>query len=226
MYILVIEDNTELAANIGDYLEASGHVADFATNGRRGLERAAGGEFDAVVLDLALPRMDGIEVCRQLRAGGSATPILMLTARDTLVDKLEGFDAGTDDYLVKPFSLEELLARLTALQRRATGQAERGVLRVRDLEFDPDTLRVRRAGRELRLNPAERRLLELLMRNAGRLVSRASLEQALWGDEPPDSDALRAHIHLLRNAIDRDYDVRLLQTVHGAGYRLVDPDDA
>lgn len=225
MRVLVIEDNFDLAANIGDYLEAAGYFADFAANGRRGLEQAASGNFDILVLDLALPGMDGIEVCRSLRAEGFATPILMLTARDTLIDKLDGFEAGTDDYLVKPFSLEELLARLTALHRRATSAVETRTLRVHDLEFEPDTLRARRAGRNLQLNPAERRLLELLMRNAGRVVSRARLEWALWGDDPPDGDALRAHIHLLRNAIDRNHSIRLLQTVRGAGYRLIDPDN-
>lgn len=225
MRVLVIEDNVDLAANIVDYLEAGGHLADFAATGGRGLEQAASGDFDALVLDLTLPGMDGIEVCRSLRADGVATPILMLTARDTLIDKLHGFDAGTDDYLVKPFSLEEMLARLMALHRRATSAVERRALRVHDLEFEPDTLRVRRGGCDLRLNPAERRLLLLLMRNAGKVVSHANLERALWGDDPPDSDALRAHIHLLRNAIDRDHDVRLLQTVRGAGYRLTGPDD-
>ncbi len=225
MRILVIEDNHPLAANIADYCEAAGHVVDFAANGQRGYELARNEKFDAVVLDLALPGMDGIEVCQKLRAEGFATPVLMLTARDTLVDKLEGFEVGTDDYLVKPFSLEELLARVTALHRRATARFEGQTLRVRDLEFDPETLRARRAGRELQLNPAERRLLEVLIRNTGRVLRRAELEDALWGDDPPEGDGLRAHIHLLRNAIDRGFDAKLLHTVRGAGYRLSDPDD-
>ena len=224
MHILIIEDNAELAGNIGDYVEAVGHSADFAHDGRRGLELARTGHFDVIVLDLALPRLDGLDVCEHLRAGGWATPVLMLTARDTVTDKLDGFEAGADDYLVKPFSLEELVARLTALHRRAVGGDSAPVLRVGDLEFDARTQRGRRGDRELRMKPAQRRLLEYLLRHSPRVVARAELERTLWGDEPPDKDVLRAHIHLLRNAIDRGHAVKLLHTVPGSGYRLAEPE--
>ena len=224
MHILIIEDNAELAGNIGDYVEAVGHTADFAYDGRRGLELAQAGRFDVLVLDLALPRLDGLDVCASLRAAGIATPVLMLTARDTVADKLDGFEAGTDDYLVKPFSLEELVARLTALHRRAVGSDSGAILRVGDLEFDPGTQRGRRGERELEMKPAQRRLLEYLLRHSPRVVAREELEAALWGDEPPDRDVLRAHIHLLRNAIDRDHAVKLLHTVPGSGYRLAEPE--
>jgi len=225
MRVLIVEDNSDLAANIGDYLEMAGHTVDFAEDGRHGLALAERDSFDIMVRGLALPRIDGIDLCSRLRAGGHALPVLMLTARDTLDDKLVGFGAGADDYLVKPFSQEELLARLTALHRRAVGARDHDVLRVRDLEYDPATLRTRRGGSDLMLNPAQRRLLEALLRHSERVMSRGELERVLWGDDPPDSDALRAHIHLLRNAIDRGHEIKLLQTVQGVGYRLADPDD-
>lgn len=223
MRILIIEDNAELAANIGDYLEAAGHAADFAAHGRHGLDLARAGEFDAIVLDLNLPGLDGVELCDALRRDGSDIPVLMLTARDTLPERLEGFGAGADDYLVKPFSLAELLARLTALARRASGGVGRRRLALADLEYDPETLRARRGGRELRLQPVQRRLLELLLRNSARVVRRSELERVVWGESPPQGDALRAHIHLLRNAVDRGHEVKLLHTVPGVGYRLARP---
>ena len=224
MRVLVIEDNAAIAANIGDYLEAAGHACDFAGDGRVGLNLVLAHDYDVIVLDLALPRLDGIDLCLELRAAAVDTPVLMLTARDTLEEKLAGFDAGADDYLVKPFLLEELVVRLQALDRRFAGRAVDGMLRVGDLEYDPRTLRGRRGGRDIALNPAQRRLLECLMRNSDRVVSRAELEEALWGDEPPERDVLRAHIHLLRRAIDRGFGVKLLHTVPGAGYRLAEPD--
>lgn len=225
MHILVIEDNADLAANIGDYLEAGGHTVDFAGDGRHGHELALAQRFDAIVLDLVLPGMDGLDICFALRAAGMDTPVLMLTARDTLEDKLDGFDTGADDYLVKPFLLEELVVRLRALHRRAAGHGAGTALRVRDLEFDPATLRACRGGRTLALNPAQRCLLEYLMRASDRVVAREELEAALWGDDPPDGDALRAHIHLLRNVVDRGFDAKLIRTVRGTGYRLMDPDE-
>jgi len=223
MYLLVVEDNRDLSANLFDYLTGHGHTVDLAYDGRAGLEFALRDPYDAVILDLMLPRLDGIEVCQRLRELGSTIPILMLTARDTLDDKLLGFGAGADDYLVKPFDLAELEARLNALQRRQRGSMPRR-LQVADLVLDLDALTVQRAGKNITLAPIPMHILEVLMRNPRRVVSRAELVRAVWGDTPPDSDALRAHLYQLRTAIDRPFKVALLQTVHGRGYRIGEPD--
>jgi DNA-binding response OmpR family regulator len=175
-----------------------------------------------LILDLNLPGIDGLTLCRRLREGAHRDlPILMLTARDTERDKLTGFEAGTDDYLTKPFSLQELLARLHALARRAGGAGQEITLEVADLNFDLKTLVVRRGSRRIGLTPIELRLLEQLMRASPGVVSRGQIERTVWGDDPPDSDAaLRGHIHALRAAIDQGMQQRLLHTVHGIGYRI------
>lgn len=223
MHLLLIEDNPDLVANVADFLDGRGHSLDIAYNGFAGLGFALENDYDALILDLTLPGIDGLEVCQRLRASGRTLPILMLTARDGLEDKLEGFASGADDYLVKPFALRELEARLLALARRGHGgqagtAAER--LRVADLELDLATRRLTRAGRPLELPPIPMRLLETLLRRAPGLVTRAELERAVWGDQPPDSDALRAHLHLLRQTIDKPFPRPLLHTVRGFGYRL------
>lgn len=221
MYILVIEDHKDIAENIADYLEPKGHVLDFAADGITGLHLAVSEDYDVIVLDLMLPGMDGITVCRKLREEGKkATPVLMLTARDQLQNKVEGFEAGADDYLIKPFAMKELEVRLEALHRRGDGRALSRVLQVGDLEFDPDTLIAKRGDTLLELNPTMRRLLQILMENSHRVVPRRELEQALWADDPPPGDVLRAHIHTLRSIVDKPFTVKLIQTVHGAGYRL------
>ncbi len=226
MRILVIEDNRDIAENLADYLEPRGHVLDFAYDGVTGLHLAVTNPYDVIVLDLMLPAMGGLAVCRKLREEARVTtPVLMLTARDQVCDKLEGFRAGTDDYVVKPFSLEELEARLSALHRRGEGRTAGRTLQVADLEFDPDTLVARRGGRTLDLNPTSRCLLQVLMENSHRVVRRAELEQALWGDDPPEGDVLRTHIHALRTVVDRPFPSRLIHTIHGAGYRLSAPDE-
>ncbi|GIX21818.1 MAG: DNA-binding response regulator [Gammaproteobacteria bacterium] len=219
--VLIVEDHRDLRANIGAYLEQRGHQADHAEDGRRALVLAAENRYDVIVLDRMLPDMDGLDVARRLRGApqGASTGILVLTARDTLEDKLEGFAAGGDDYLVKPFSLAELHARLLALHRRLSGRPD-GRLRVADLEFDPDTLVVRRAERPVHLPPTTLRILALLMQNSPRVVTREEIESAIWGDDLPGPDALRAHIHTLRQAIDKPFDRPLLHTVHGVGFRL------
>ena len=220
MHLLLIEDHRDIAANIAEYFEARGDTVDYAADGDTGLAMALGGSYEAIVLDLMLPGLDGLSLCRRLRQSGRAgVPILMLTARDLLADKIEGFEAGADDYLVKPFSLAELDARLKALVRRATPQEPR-TLNVGDLRFDLDTLEAERGGERLKLNPTPRRILVMLMQNANRVVARAELERELWGDQPPEGDFLRAHMHALRTAIDKNFPVKLLQTVHGIGYRL------
>jgi len=219
--VLVIEDNRDIAANIADYLEPKGHVLDFAATGPHGLQLALQEQYDIIVLDIMLPGLDGMALCRRLRnEGRSDVPVLMLTARDQLEDKLEGFQAGADDYLVKPFSVKELEVRLQALIKRGTSQGAR-VLVVGDLHYDPQTFSATRAGRTLELNPMQRRLLELLMSNTHRVVTREELERHIWGDALPDNDVLRTHIYSLRNVIDKPFAQKLLQTIHGTGYRLV-----
>lgn len=221
MHILIVEDTRDIAENIADYFEPKGHELDFAADGVTGLHLAVTRRFDAIVLDLNLPGIDGIALCRKLRRDAQVfTPVLMLTARDQLDDKLEGFDAGTDDYLVKPFSMKELEARLHALVKRGTAQPAGRTLCAGDLEYNLDTLQARRAGRPIELNPIQRKLLELLLQNTHRVVTRDELERHIWGDALPDKDVLRTHIYGLRNAVDRDFATKLLHTVHGAGYRL------
>ena len=222
---LIVEDNVDIAENIADYLEVQGHVLDFAMDGIGGLHLALTQEYDAIVLDIMLPGMDGLTFSRKLREqGGKQTPILMLTARDTLADKLEGFKAGADDYLVKPFELQELEARLGALVRRA-GQSLQDYIQIGDLKVDMGKMVVQRAGYPVELNRASMKILTILMQAYPNVVSRKEIEHVLWGDMPPDSDALRSHIYALRRAIDKPFKRPLIQTVHGVGYRLVETDD-
>ena len=177
------------------------------------------------MLDLGLPGLDGLELCRRLRTGLNPLPVLMLTARDTLDDKLAGFEVGADDYLVKPFALSELWSRIQAVLKRSQQQLVRR-LTVADLTLDLNTLRVSRQGRDINLNPKCLKLLEVLMKHSPNLVSRATLASQLWADEPPDSDGLKSHIYLLRSAIDKPFASPLLHTVHGRGYRLAAEDHA
>lgn len=225
MYILVIEDNPDLVANLYDFFEPRKYVVDAAYDGRTGLRFALENDYDVIILDLMLPGMDGLEVCAQLRKQGVATPILMLTARDTLDDKLEGFSSGADDYLIKPFAMQELDARIKSLLRRAGRDMVQKLFRVADLSYDPTTLQVQRAGKSINLAPIPLRVLDLLIRQSPRVVSRQELERRIWGNDRPDSDALRAHMSVLRAAIDRPFDHSLLRTVHGIGYQLAEPDE-
>ncbi len=225
MHILIVEDHADLAANIGEFLQGRGEIVDYASNGLTGLHLASMKVYDVIVLDIGLPALDGVNLCRRLRNDGSGiAPILMLTARDTEQQKLEGFAAGADDYLTKPFSLAELHARLQALTRRVKGREP--LLRVDDLSLDQRSLIVRRGERRLALRPVETRLLEILMRASPALVMRQEIERQLWGENPPSSDAaLRGHIHALRSAIDLPGVAPLLHTIHGTGYRLGRDDD-
>jgi len=220
MHLLLIEDNLDLSANVGEFLEARGNTVDYARDGNQGLQLAGSDGYDAIILDLGLPGMDGLTLCRRLRdTARRDVPIVMLTARDTEADKLSGFDAGADDYLTKPFSLLELQARLKALVRRASGS--RGVLEVADLTFDLRTLLIRRGSRPITLAPTGMRILEQLMRAAPGVVTREQIERTVWGDDPPGTDAaLRGHILIIRNAVDTENEPKLLHTVHGIGYRL------
>lgn len=224
--ILLIEDHADLAATIGDELEARGYTMDFAADGASGLGLAMTQNYDLIVLDLMLPKLDGMEVCRRLREQRIGTPILMLTARDQVADKVEGFETGADDYLVKPFDMDELAARIKALLRRSRGEVSESEWRVADLTFDTGSLRVERGGKRITLSPTGLRILRILMRESPRVVSRESLEQELWGDLLPDSDTLRSHLYNLRREIDRPFKVKLLHTLPGIGFQLAAPEDA
>lgn len=222
MRILVIEDNRDILANVLDYLQLKGFSVDCAQDGLGGLHLATTGHYDLIVLDVMLPGMDGVQLCKRLREDGhNEVPILMLTARDALEDRLKGLQAGADDYLVKPFALSELVARIEAILRRTRGSRKRS-LNVADLIYDLDTLHVSRAGQALKLNPLGLKLLEVLMQKSPAVVRREVLEEALWGDDCPDSDSLRSHIHQLRQVLDKPFANPLLHTMHGIGYRLAE----
>ncbi|THF61564.1 response regulator transcription factor [Pseudothauera rhizosphaerae] len=222
MRLLVIEDNRDILANMADYLGMKGYVVDCAADGLTGLHLAATQHYDLIVLDVMLPGMDGFALCERLRSGERKdVPVIMLTARDALDDRLRGFHLGADDYLTKPFALPELAARIEAVLKRSHGGARRE-LSIGDLHYDLDTLEVSRAGTVLHPGPIGLKLLAVLMRKSPAVVRREVLEEALWGDSPPDSDALRSHIHALRQQIDKPFDRPLLHTVHGIGYRLAE----
>ncbi len=223
--ILLVEDNADLAANVADYLEAHGHLVDVALDGVTGLHLAVAQPHDVVILDLMLPGIDGLTVCRRLRQDAqSSVPVLMLTARSELDDKVAGFAEGADDYLVKPFELRELALRIDALARRARLAGQRRRLKLADLSFDLDTLAIERDGRPIVLAALPMKILELLMRRAPQVVWRREIEQVVWGDNPPDSDALRVHMYTLRSAIDVPGTLPLLHTVRGVGYQLKAPE--
>lgn len=222
MRILVIEDNRDILANVLDYLQLKGFSVDCAQDGLSGLHLATTGHYDLIVLDIMLPGMDGHQLCKRLREDGrNEVPILMLTARDALEDRLQGLQAGADDYLIKPFALSELVARIAAILRRTQGSRKRQ-LQVADLVYDLDTLHVSRAGQPLKLNPLGLKLLAVLMQKSPAVVRREALEEALWGDDCPDSDSLRSHIHQLRQVLDKPFATSLLHTLHGVGYRLAE----
>ncbi len=222
--VLIIEDNYDIAENIADYLEDKGHIPDFAPNGVLGLQLALENEYDVIVLDIMMPGMDGLTVCRKFRKKSEKhVPILMLTARDTLADKLSGFDCGTDDYLVKPFALEELEARLRVLGARST-QNPSQILKVGDLKLDTGSMMVTRAGTTIDLNRACLTLLASLMTASPNMVSRQELEHLLWGDTPPETDSLRSHLYALRQKIDKPFKRSLLHTIHGMGYKVSESD--
>ncbi len=219
---LIVEDNRDICENIAAYLEKHSYILDFAYDGVSAMHLALTNSFDVIVLDLMLPGMDGLSFCQKLRADALvATPVLMLTARDTLDDKLKGFEAGADDYLVKPFALQELHARLQALYKRSHGKTD-NLLTVGELTLNRSTLQVHRAGRRVDLNPTGMKLLQRLMEEAPSVVKRDVLETLLWADEHPDGDALRSHMYKLRQAIDKPFEKPLIHTVHRIGYRIAE----
>ncbi len=230
--LLLVEDNEDILANLYAFLEPLGYELDCARNGRTGLAMAIDQHFDCIVLDIMLPGIDGISLCRELRdKHHKLTPIIMLTARDAVADRVQGLEAGADDYLVKPFALKELEARIRALLRRgrmSSGNSADGgaVWTYADLTFNSGEHWAERQGRRLRLSPTGFRILDELMRVAPGLVRREDLEHALWGEDPPEGSALRTHIHELRRELDKPFAESLLHTVPHVGYRLsTDPGD-
>lgn len=223
--LLLIEDHTDIAEMVTAYLESRGYDVDYAADGVTGLHLAVSHSYDAIILDLMLPGMDGIELCHKLRNEARRdTPVIMLTARDTLNDKITGLDTGADDYLIKPFAIQELEARVRSLIRRHKGETAKEILTIGDLTVDTATLIVKRAGKELNLTPTAFKILTVLMRASPAVVSRRELERQVWGDILPDSDTLRSHLYNLRKIVDKPFDRQLLHTIQGSGYRVVDAD--
>ncbi len=221
MRVLIIEDDLDIATNLYEFLEGRGCVVDMARDGVSGMHLAVSGGFDAIVLDLGLPGMDGLSLCSKLRREARLdVPVLILTARDVLDDKLTAFDCGADDYLVKPFALREVEARLKALVARRRGRVVNRKLVHGAIAFDPGNMAVSVDGRPVHLSRKCLRLLEMMMSAPNRVYSRAELEQELWGDEHPQSDSLRSHMHLLRRALTDASGLSPIETVHGVGYRF------
>ena len=219
--ILVVDDDPSLRTALDRALKLEGYRVSFAHDGRQALQMLTGGTQDAVILDLGLPLMDGLEVCRRVRERGDRTPVLMLTARDAVTDRVEGLDAGADDYLVKPFALDELLARLRALLRRTVATSQESVLKFADVVLDLQTMQVHRGGRELELTRTEFRLLELFMHNPRVVISRSRIFEQVWGyDFGASSNALEVYVSYLRRKLEADGEPRLIHTVRGVGYTL------
>jgi two-component system response regulator MprA len=223
MRVAIVDDEPAVRSSLSRALRLEGYEVAMASDGREALALFAGSRPDAVVLDVLMPELDGLEVCRRLRADGDRTPVLMLTARDAVEDRVAGLDAGADDYLVKPFALSELLARLRALLRR-TGGEEGEPLRFADLRLDPSAWEVIRAGSRLQLTRTEFRLLELLMRHPGQVLTRSQIFEAVWEyDFGPRSNSLEVYVGYLRRKTEAGGEPRLIHTVRGVGYVLREP---
>jgi DNA-binding response OmpR family regulator len=216
--ILVVEDDIDLAKAIIDYMELEDINADYAADGAVGYNLITTQRYDVVVLDLNLPKIKGLAVCERIRIQGIETPVLILTAKDTLDDKLIGFSKGADDYLVKPFEMEELIARVKVLSRRRSGQMAK--LSIKDLEYDLASREVTRKGQLIKLSPIAIKILEVLMRASPNSVSRERIIQSVWGDEQPDSNTLKVHIFNLRKQIDTEGLEPLIQTVPSFGFAI------
>ena len=215
---LLIEDDLDLAGTISDVLKMHGISCDHAYNGEAGLEFAREGYFDVIILDLTLPKMDGLTVCETLRSEGIDRPVLMLTARDELSDKLAGFEAGTDDYLVKPFAFEELVVRIRALSGRRSAQSK--LFELADLQVDFARNIAKRGDRVLRLSPTAWKILSVLVKHSPASVSREQLERALWGDEPPESNSLNVHLYKLRQQLQQPDEIEVIYRDANGGYSL------
>lgn len=223
MKILLVEDEENVADFIRRGLEEEEFVVDVSYDGKDGFLKATTDEYDLIILDVMLPGVDGVDLCKLIRMKEIITPILMLTAKDTIEDKVKGLDSGADDYLTKPFAFDELLARIRALIRRKSLSVE--PLRCADLKLDPLKRKVSRAGKDIYLRPKEFGLLEFLMRNKNKVVSRSEILKNVWGyDFDPATNVVDVHINFLRDKIDRDYDKKLIKTVRGAGYMIREDD--
>lgn len=221
MRVLIVEDESQMAALLRTALERENHTVTVAHDGADGLAIAELHDFDALVLDIMLPRLNGFEIARRLRQRGRNVPILMLTARDTVPDIVRGLDLGADDYLLKPFALDEFFARLRAVARHRSAPSGKGELRVADLSLDPATREIARAGRRIQLSATEFRLLEFLMRRSGRVVFRDAIVEGVWGlDREVEENNLDAFMHLLRKKVDLDQEEKLIHTVRGVGYTV------
>ena len=220
MKLLLLEDNLSLASSLGEYLEALNCCVDYAYSGRSCLELVSLNQYEVLILDIAMPGIDGLEVCRKIRQELQiATPILFLTARDTIEDKITGFESGCDDYLVKPFAPEELFYRLKSLNARGP-RRDVGSQPVGDLTIDYSRNTATRLGHVIPLQETQFHILKLLAKSSPGVVSRETLETAIWGDDLPQSDSLRTHIYRLRNLLDKPFEKKLIKTIHGRGYRL------
>jgi DNA-binding response OmpR family regulator len=220
--LLIVEDHADISEMLTSYFEGRGFAVDYAADGLTGLHLAVTNRYDAIVLDLMLPGLDGLSICQKLRHDArNNTPIIMLTARDTLDDKVCGLATGADDYLVKPFAIAELEARVVAQIRRNRGEVIRDLLSVGDLLIDTATMAVQRQGQTLNLTPIGFKILTTLMQASPAVVSRQELERKIWGDILPDSDTLRSHMYNLRKTIDRPFNTSLLKTVQSSGYQLI-----
>ena len=223
MKILLVEDDRRAGEYLAKGLRELGHVIEQAFDGDSGLKAAEGGRYDVLVLDRMLPKLDGLEIVRQLRAAGNSVPILILSALDEVDERVQGLRAGGDDYLAKPYHLEELAARLDALARRQSEAGPAGKLKVVDLELDTRTRRVTRAGRKIDLTTREFQLLEFLMRHAGQVVTRTMILEGVWDYHfDPKTNVIDVHISRLRQAVDKGFERQLLHTVRGAGYTLTE----
>jgi DNA-binding response OmpR family regulator len=221
--VLLVEDEIKLGAALEEGLGRAQHTVDVALDGQEGLDFALGASYDVIVLDVMLPKLDGFEVCRRLRASGARTPILMLTARDAVGDRITGLDAGADDYLVKPFAFGELLARIRALLRRESPSKET-VLRLAELTLDPAAQSVEWAGRPVDLTAREYRILEALMRRPGWILTRDAIIESIWGFDFPDtSNVVEVYVGRIRRKLSEQGAPALIQTVRGAGYRMREP---
>ncbi|MDO6706583.1 response regulator transcription factor [Photobacterium sp. 1_MG-2023] len=220
MQVLIVEDNPKISETIADYLELEGMESDFAFHGEAALALVAENHYDVIIMDIMMPRTDGITTVYKLRQELFCnTPILFLTAKDGLDSKVAAFNAGGDDYLLKPFAMEELTLRLRALASRGPRQ-DLGTLNYADITLNPQTEEVTRAGQPIKLSRIQFKILQLLMRHAPAIVSRQEVIETVWGDDVPPSDALRSHVYGLRSALDKDFDTSRLETIHGKGYRL------
>ncbi|PSB87398.1 DNA-binding response regulator [Photobacterium damselae subsp. damselae] len=220
MKVLIVDDNHNIAETIADYLELEGMTIDCAYHGEAALNLVKENHYDVIIMDIMMPKLDGINAVKKLREEQFCnTPILFLTAKDQLEDKIAAFKAGGDDYLLKPFSMEELCLRLYALSNRGPRQ-DIGELKFADITINTRTDEVKRAETEIKLSRIQLKILKLLMRQAPSIVSRQEVIESIWGDETPSSDALRSHIYGLRNALDKGFETSRLETIHGQGYRI------